>query len=55
MSKKRKTIVPDFSSKRASGKKGAPEPVIAPHGAQPPAARVIPQSKPVKTSGHRGG
>lgn len=54
MSKKRKTIVPQFGSARKQGGPVKPEHDIAPHGTLPPAARVKPQSTPVKSSGHRG-
>ena len=54
MSKKRKTVVPQFGRAQTPGRPLKPGQAIAPHGAQPPVQRVRPQSMPVKSSGHRG-
>lgn len=54
MSKKRKTIVPQFGTSRMPGRPLKPAQEIAPHQVQPPAPRIKPQSIPVKSSGHRG-
>jgi hypothetical protein len=54
MSKKRKTIVPQFGTSRMPGRPLKPAQDIAPHQVQPPAPRIKPQSIPVKSSGHRG-
>ena len=55
MSKKRKTIVPQFGSVRKPGGSLKPGQTPLAHVAPPPAPRVKPQSIPVKSSGHRGG
>jgi hypothetical protein len=54
MSKKRKTIVPQFNTSRTPGRPVKPDPTIAPHGVQPAAARIKPPAAAVKSSGHRG-
>jgi len=54
MSKKRKTVVPQFGTSRTPGRPLKPGETVAPHAAPPPAARIKPQSIPVKSSGHRG-
>lgn len=51
MSKKRKTIVPQFNT---SKKPGQPtKPTMGPSAAPPPVTRIKPQSTSAK-SGHRG-
>ena len=54
MSKKRKTIVPQFATSRTPSKPLKPGQVAAPHNAPPPPQRIKPQSIPLKGSGHRG-
>lgn len=54
MSKKRKTIVPQFGSARTPGQPLKAGQVIAPQHVKPPVAPVKPPSIAVKSSGHRG-
>ena len=55
MSKKRKTIVPQFGSSRTPSRPPKPGQVIAPQQVKPPIAPVKPPTIAVKSSGHRGG